>query len=181
MNAPRVIAEVKADQGWKGLIEGFRLALDDLKITYEVASELGCLPDRYVEKLLSPNPTKSFGPMSFGALMWVSGIKILIVPDDQVREILVRNPKFSERKAGPNRHNASHRMRAMKRRRKRPHLTSEFGKIGRAHQLLTTTPAQRKSAARKAAKARWRKPRLVEVKGEKAKKLRAELSPTERN
>lgn len=173
MSEPRIIAEVRSQDGWDGMIEAFRLAVEARGTTYENTGDLAGLAPRYVNKLLAPVPVRDIGRTSLGPLLGALAVKLVMVDDDEMMAALAKRMK--PRKAGPSRH-ASEAMLASRRRRKSVFYgNSAWGRVMASRQLVNMTEAQRKSRARKAAKARWRKPRVVEIKGAAAEAIRSEL------
>lgn len=154
MSAPRVIAEVRSQDGWDGLLEAFRRAVDARGTTYETTSELAGLPTRYVNKLLAPVPVKNIGRESLGPLMGATAVKILVVDDDEMLSALAG--RFPKRKPGGSARYARGTMPARKKRKKSAFLgNSAWGRTMVSRQVLLRTPAQRKSLAKRAALIRW--------------------------
>jgi hypothetical protein len=146
------------------LHKALRLRADELGTTREAIDELTGLQNGYAAKLLAPVPIKSLGPQSLGPMLAVLGLKLLVVEDpDTIARITSRLGKrqISGSLAGS-------RLLAVRTRRKRrfsPFAASpEFAKLIRARQLLNQSIAKRKQIALAGAKARWRKPRVQEMK-----------------
>jgi hypothetical protein len=65
------------------MVQAFRKRVEQLGTTYEAIDEVAGLPTRYVGKLLGPARMKGFGKLSLGALMGATGIKFLVVVDEE--------------------------------------------------------------------------------------------------
>jgi hypothetical protein len=72
------LAVIRTTDDLQGL---FRRRTADLNITFETVDYVGGLPTRYTAKLLSPDPRKHFGKISFEALLGTLGL-MLVAPED---------------------------------------------------------------------------------------------------
>jgi hypothetical protein len=180
-NAPRVVATAA---NYLELVAGFRARLADLEISYEVLDSIAGWTETYGSKLLAEEPARFFGPMSLDAILGATGLKIALINDPERLEKIKQHRDFVKRKA---------RARAVGEHAYVAHrITRAFLKeIGSKGGLVTReklsarrrkaiarnaarakaaklSPEERSASASKAATARWRKPRLVEVDGGKA-------------
>ena len=120
------------------------------------------LPDGYSAKLLAPVPIRSFGRTSLGPMLAALGCKLLLVED---AELLARITARIERDPHAN-GNASARMLPNgKRKRRYPKLGTDWAIIMNARRYLLVPQGKRRAAARKAAKARWKRPRHAPLVG----------------
>jgi hypothetical protein len=114
------------------------------------------LPTGYAAKLLSPVPLKSFGRTSLGPMLIALGVCLQLVVDEEAEQ---KYTSRIERNPHRNGNDAPDAMRPMKRRRRYRKLGSEWARIMNARRYLLVPESRRKASARKAAKARWSKPR----------------------
>lgn len=174
MTEPHIIAEVRSADGWAGMLNAFRLAFDELSTSYRVVNDIAGMAEGHVEKLLQPKPSKNIGPVTFGPLLGALGIKILVVIDEPALASLRRHSRFqSRRHDAPSRHTSKNVRKAQAKRRRSKALPPERARLIRGLATLKMTPQQRTASARHAARMRWKKPRLVELKGKAAEQARA--------
>jgi hypothetical protein len=96
-----LIAEVRSADGWAGLVEAFRLAVEARNTTYEATGDLAGLAPRYVNKLLAPVPIREMDRVSFGPLLGALGVKVLLVDDDEQLATIIH--RIKPRRHGPRR------------------------------------------------------------------------------
>jgi hypothetical protein len=82
MNA-LVIAEVT---DYSQFIHALRLRAEQLNIARTTIDSVSGMPSGYAGKLLSENPIRSLGRVSFGPVLQSLGLKLLIVEDPQALE-----------------------------------------------------------------------------------------------
>ena len=63
------------------LREVFRRRVAELNISLETLDALAGLPTRYSSKVLSLQPTRSFGQISFEALLGALGLALIVIED----------------------------------------------------------------------------------------------------
>jgi hypothetical protein len=145
---------------WDGFMDALRARVVELEVAGETVDEVAGLPLRYTSKLLAPVPIKALGPISMGPMLGALGLVVIVAEDTEGIQKL--RPRLTRRKY---RRHADAAMPTKRRRKKSAfHGNSEWGRVMRARSILKQSPEQRKRAASRAAKARWRKPRVVEVK-----------------
>src|SRR5262245_10288828 len=149
-----------------------RAALEDrvlqLNTTFEAVDAVafdGAMgrPMRYTQKLLGQVPVKSLGRISLGPLLGALGLMLIVAEDtEQLGKIRHRLTKRVL-----SRSDAGRRMLAAKRRRKSKFPKGpEHARLMRNRQILTQSPAKRRAIAKKAARARWRRPRRQDASAE---------------
>jgi hypothetical protein len=180
MTEPRTIGVVTALSGYDGLQHGFRARAEELKLTRTDVDLLGGLADGHGAKLLAAYPGKAIGRTTLGPLLYALKLKLIIVPDDNVvwrdeprgrrinRPVMLANGMHGVGNLQESRALTAKVVRELL--RKHARKASSLGGKARAARLK---PSQRRRIARAAAKARWSKPRIVEIKGEKAKQIAA--------
>lgn len=161
---PRVLATIDGRSGYDGLIAMFRARIVELGTHMEAVDEVAGLPTRYTGKLLNTNGEmvrrhgrQGIGRESFGPLLGALGIKLVAVIDDAAEYKIKQGMNGLKKRgsagakidnagpdAGPN--------------------FSQFGKIGRAKQLMLNSSKHRSMSARIAAVARWQMEREVKLK-----------------
>jgi hypothetical protein len=84
---------------YAGLITALRVRARDQRIalgSHDIACVAG-LPDRYITKLLAPQPTRRLGMVSLGSVLAVLGVKLVLVEGD--RRAMDRLPKIKDGQA----------------------------------------------------------------------------------
>jgi hypothetical protein len=126
-------------------------------MTDATVDDLGGFSAGYTGKLFGAARVKYLGGMSMGTILNVLGVKMLLIPDlEALKAWAERRPKRerptvnAQRRASIGKHTI---------RRVLPDVMSEMGKRGAAVANHKRTAKQRSSSARKAARARWKKPR----------------------
>lgn len=147
-----------------------RARVDELGVTFEGVDAVAGLPQRYTAKLLAPIPMKAIGKTSMGPLLGALGLKLIVAVDD---EMLARiEARLTKRARKPS--DAGSTVLAHRRRKRRRYsafkASPDFAKVVRAKQYLAQSETKRKRIARTAAKARWSKPRVVEITNSTARK-----------
>jgi hypothetical protein len=137
-----------------------RARVEQLDCSRECLDRISGLTPGHSSKLLSPIPLKGIGSTTLPLLLGGTGVMLVPVEDPEAmrrisRMLEKREVKVSGRSV-PWGRKGTHTV-VSKRFVKR---IAREGGHARAEAL---TPAQRRASARKAAKARWRKPRVVEI------------------
>lgn len=147
----RQIAVVRTYDDFKNAL---RARADELQLSRDTIDAFG-LPKGHAGHLLAPVPIKHIGPQSFGVLLTALGLKVLVVEDAAAFAIYAADAPKSKNTCG-----AIH---ASKKRKKKHKYAgnSDWGKRMWARRALLLSDQQRSSMARKAVKARWRKPRVA--------------------
>jgi hypothetical protein len=149
--APRQLAEAT---DYHELIAAFRNRAAELQVSGETIDEVAGLPCRYAAKLLGPNAVRRVGAISLGPLLGALGIKLVVVEDENALRQL--GSRLKKRNSNLVRAGSVHVV-----------LTDRFmrkiRKIGGANSRKYLGKRKVKQLARKAARARWSKPRIVEV------------------
>lgn len=148
---------------YPALLQAMRDRVAELGITHETLDAIAGFQSGYSGKLLCNPPIKRLGPitlhMMIGALSWVQ---------------IFRHDEYAFQHM---RHRYEQRVRpAVLAPASKILLTQDYlqriGRMGGNARNDKLNPAKRSRIARRAAKARWRKPRVVEIKGGKAKRIR---------
>jgi hypothetical protein len=159
LNEPIGIAE-----NYLGLIAAFRMRIAELGIPYETLDAIAGWTPTYASKLLAAEPERHMGVMAFHTILHALAVKIAVIPDPERLEKVRKHSQFSPRKyrvrAVGSQGYVAHRV-------TREHLQRIASEGGRAR-AEKLSERELSAIGRKAAKARWRKPRVVEVDGAKA-------------
>jgi hypothetical protein len=138
-------------------VEVFRMMKDRLGLTNEFIDDVGGLTKGHADKLLGRSEMKRLGYDTFALLAALTAIEFRVYVDmdavkrmEKVWEGRAR-PLFPNGKPG----RVSKKLIAMA----KPHVLKDFAKLGLVGRMTMLTAEQRSAIARKAAKARWRKPR----------------------
>jgi len=154
-----ILAEIRT---YAQLVEALRRRSAALGLSREALDAAAPLQPGYAGKLLAPVPVRSLGSLTMGPVLMALGVRLLLVEDPEtIKRITLRAVRAGD---------AGDSVLAAPRPKKRryPKLGSEWGRLMRARQLATQSSVKRRSVAKAGAKARWRKPRVVEVKGKAA-------------
>jgi hypothetical protein len=151
-NAPTVIAVAR---DYLGLVAALRERCAELKMTYETLEAIAGLSTRHVNKLLAPEPTRSFGPMSFDAVLGALACKVALIDDPERRERILQQWQYRPRSFGRRVRSKKNGMPLSK----EPayivwRVTNEHMRRMTMARAVKTTPEQRRDIARKAALAR---------------------------
>lgn len=158
---PRILGEARDYAQFAAVVRAW---LEELKVAGETVDELAGLPIRYTSKALGVLPAKGFGRTSLGPLLGALGLKLIIAVDVETLERMRRRLPTRERVGSQYARGTMLAGRKQKKRTKRgQNVNSDHAKALRARQLLITTPRQRSAIAKRAARARWHKPRVVEI------------------
>jgi hypothetical protein len=160
-NAPRVIGVA---ENYLGFISALRARVAELGISYSTIDQIAGWTDTYATKLLAEEPARFIGPMSFDAILGALGLKFALIEDPERLEKAKRHRDFVTRrhrlptvKHGTVKHGGYV---VQRRTREDMRLMGLEGGRKRAEKL---SAAKLKAIARKAARARWRRPRVVEI------------------
>ena len=144
----RIIAD--GIRSYEDLLNAFRLRIREqgLAISAEANTEIAGLSDRYLQKIVGSRPVKRIGVKSFGPILGLLGVRLVMVEDEQAQKRLQmlaekygRQLKIREAnlvRAAAAQFTVTHRF---------------LSKIGRKGALVTNgrlTPHQRRRNARKA-------------------------------
>lgn len=142
---------------YQELIAALRARVVELGTAGETIDHVAGLPLRYTMKLLAPIPVKALGPTSMGPLLGALGLKLVVMEDAEVLEKI-------RRRLVPTK-NAGVAMLASKRRKPRSFSplrgNPDLARVMQSRWVLSRSPKQRSALARRAARARWAKPRPV--------------------
>lgn len=155
MTEPRQIAVVRNYDEFKNAL---RARADELQLSRDTIDAFG-LPKGHAGHLLAPVPIKHIGPQSFGVLLTALGLKVLVVEDAEAFAIYAAD--------APKSRNASGSM-LPKKRRQNKHFRGngvQWAQIMNARRALIVSEQKRTQIAKKAAKARWSKPRVIQIPG----------------
>jgi hypothetical protein len=138
---------------YDGLLAAIRARRDELKVAHLVIDDVAGLQTGYTSKLLSDPPIRNLGAMSLGPLLGTLGLALAIVHDGEaLRRVQGR---LTPRRHAHKRADRSHTW-----------FTSKNAREMALKRAAKMSEKQRSASASRAAKARWRKPRLVEIKPE---------------
>jgi hypothetical protein len=128
------------------LIDCIALRMTDLNVQHLVLDERCGLAAGYTGKLLGPNPSRNYGPMSFDLHLQALGLRLVVEPDPDRPPVLTDTRLFRARDADAV---LSQRLATREGRELLAAARSESAKKG-----WTT----RRQHARRAAEAEWRQP-----------------------
>jgi hypothetical protein len=144
------------------LRQALRLRADGLDIARTALDQIAGLQDGYSAKLLAPRALKGLGAVSMPLLLEALGVRLVLVEDREAFERI--RSRLEPRHTNALRETAclwagKARITVSKRWVKR------IARAGGHARAAALTPARRRAIARRAAMARWRKPKVVEVNG----------------
>lgn len=157
---PQPIAEIRS---WDDLVGALRKHFDDLDVAMNTIDEVAGLPVGYAAKLLAPVPVRSIGPTSLGPLLGCGGVKLQLVIDVEAFTKIGRRLKKRKYAGWKMPARSGRKKRRNQRGGRGMHFTPETARIARAKQLLRQSPRERQQMAKRAARMRWRTPRVVEI------------------
>jgi hypothetical protein len=149
MRPLRALAVVR---DYDGLVAAIRARRDELKTTHLVIDDVAGLQTGYTSKLLSDPPIRNLGVMSLGPLLGTLGLALAIVHDGEALRRV--QDRLTPRRHAPKRANRTHSW-----------FTAETGREMALRRAAKMTAKARSRSASRAAKARWRRPKFVEVTG----------------
>jgi hypothetical protein len=156
---------------YDGLIAAIRNRAAELQVAGETLDEISGLPNRYCAKLIGPKPIRRLGAISLGPSLGALALKLIVVEDSEaLRRVAGRLRKRDSRRV---RNSVVHVTRTKR----------EFQKMGRIGGPLSRTYMSKERASeigRKAAQARWSKPRVAQVKGSAAKNISRAVAARDR-
>lgn len=141
------------------LHRAMRERADVVAMSRQTLDELAGLASGHSAMLLCTPPQKGFGLMSMFSMAGALGGTIAIIEDPRAMEKMLRYPKRDERRVQRGKHWRNAKAVSIMR-----EMAKKNGKLGVAARMTKLSPKRRSQIARKAAKARWRKPTIVEVK-----------------
>jgi hypothetical protein len=153
MSEPRQIAVVRTYDDFKNAL---RARADELQLSRDTIDAFG-LPKGHAGHLLAPVPIKHIGPQSFGVLLTALGLKVLVVEDAEAFAIYAADaPKVRNASVGM--------LPKKKRQNKHKHAgDAQWSQIMNARRALIVSDQKRHQIASRAARARWRKPKIREI------------------
>jgi hypothetical protein len=144
---------------YAGLHRLLRERAESLNISRNTLDEAAGFTPGHASKLLAPRPIKNLGPVTLGLMLQGLGVQLLLVEDPDAlkrissqltpREVPVPVRALRWGKAG---------ILVVSKR-----WVRRIAREGGRARALALTPKQRSASARKAAKARWTKPRVIEM------------------
>lgn len=140
------------------LVQALRQRADELDIPREAIDDLAGLTPGYASKLLATPPIKGIGPITLFALLGALGYSLALVVDEQrmVRIDRIHRTGYKRRPFAQEWRNAKALSMMLE-------MAKTYGKIGAIERMKKVPPEKRSRIARKAAKARWRKPKIIEI------------------
>jgi hypothetical protein len=84
----RIIAD--GIRSYEDLLNAFRLRIREqgLAISAEANTEIAGLSDRYLQKIVGSRPVKRIGVKSFGPILGLLGVRLVMVEDEQAQKRL---------------------------------------------------------------------------------------------
>jgi hypothetical protein len=155
---PKVLAEVT---NYPALIAAFRARANECKIarSHENTANVAGLTNGYLQKLLAPKPVRRIGMESLGPVLGVLGVKLLLVVDDvAMARLQMLGAKREDMKLVERNNNLVHDGVIQTTRR----FMKKIAPCGGKATARKLNAHQRSASARKAAQARWSKPRAIE-------------------
>jgi hypothetical protein len=145
---------------YRGLQNLLRERAEALNISRNTLDEIGGFAAGHSSKLLAPGLLKNLGPVTLGLMLQSLGVRLVLVEDAAALERI--SPRLRPREV-------SVPMRALAWGKAGTLVVSKrwvrrIAREGGRARALALTPKQRSASARKAAKARWSKPRVTEIK-----------------
>jgi hypothetical protein len=140
-----------------------RARADELNVSRTTLDEVAGLTPGHASKLLAPRPLKKLGNLTLGLLLQTMGLKLVVVEDPEALERI--RAKLIPREVPANvlslpwavRHGAKHFLVSKR-------WVRKIGRKGGEQRAKNLSPRRRRAIARKAAKERWSKPRVTEIK-----------------
>jgi hypothetical protein len=146
---------------WHQFRQAFRDRCTELRVSRLTVDRIGRLPDGQASKLLSAVPDQGFGVRSLPAMLAAVGLALVVVEDAEatarIRPHLVPRNE-SQVHADASALTLKREKRRAKRRGKAWRNNSEWGRVMAARRSLILSPNKRQRIARRAARARWKKP-----------------------
>jgi hypothetical protein len=154
MDQPRALAVLRT---YDDILSTLRARRDELDVPNEVVDEITGLTRGHTSKVISPHPTKLLGPVSWN--LWAAlGLKVVAI-EDPIALAKAKRSSYWQRRRQPQVLPACPYPRAPGQ-----FTTANAGEM--AHRRAAAlSPQKRSRIARKAAKARWHKPRVDEIGG----------------
>jgi len=134
------------------------------RLSREQIDELAGLPRGYASKVLAELPSRSLGPDTLGPMVGALGVQLLVVDDP---DALARYTERADKRVEFRAQNAvmhSGTVHVKLSRRKLRKMQRKGGKNSRKRMSWKT----RRGLARKAARARWSTPKLIEITNQEA-------------
>lgn len=150
----KAIAVVRRHQD---IAEVFRLMKDSLGLTNEFIDDVGGLTKGHADKLLGPSEAKNWGPTTFDLFCEMFAIEFRVHVDIEAAKRMQAVWEGRERPLFP--HAKVTRISKKLIERAKPHVLQDLSKLGNAARNAMLPGEHRSKIARKAARARWRKPR----------------------
>lgn len=140
------------------LVQAFRARADLLDLPRELIDDLAGLARGHSSKLLATPPIKGIGPITMFPLAGALGFSIALIEDERrmVRINAIPRSGYKRRPFAQEWRNAKALSIMLE-------MAKTYGRIGATERNKNTSADKRSRIARKAAKARWRKPKLTEI------------------
>jgi hypothetical protein len=163
---PRTII---AARNYAEVTDGFAIRMAELRVNY-LSVDVGCgLTEGHTNKLMSPKPTKHFGPRTFDKFLRKLGLMLIVAEDPDNPPQITDTREY----AGPVPKSVEHHRKASR------EATQMLAKLmlknsrkgarrSAAGRMKKIDPARRSEIAQHAARARWsrRQPSIVDLTGE---------------
>lgn len=149
--APEIIAEFS---DWEGMRQALRTRWQQTGESSAHLSEFMGLPDDFLGKLLSINPERNITKHTLGTIMSGLRVKAVLVIDEEAVKRFENRTKQSNR----NLIRVTHTHYTMTSKK-----WASIRKQGPKARMAKLTPEERSKLMRKVAKARWRKPKIIEI------------------
>lgn len=139
------------------IVEVFRVMKERLGLTNEFIDDVGGLVKGHADKLLGPSESKNWGPTTFDLFCEMFAIEFRVHVDIDAAKRMEGVWEGRERPLFP--HAKVTRISKKLIERAKPHVLQDLSKLGNAARNAMLPGEHRSKIARKAARARWRKPR----------------------
>jgi hypothetical protein len=142
---PKILATVRE---YRDLTNALADRIRSLGTTQDSVCELAGLPARYVTKLLSPRPVRSFGRTSLGCLLSALSLRLLVAEDPENLARLA--PRMAKRKHRLPSESAAFTLQVSRR------FMREIGRAGGRNSRRNLSRARKLAMGRALNRARWR-------------------------
>ncbi len=142
---------------YPGMLAALRARTEELRLSREAIDQVAGLPSGYSGKILGIGQVRRLNLISLGPVLGALGIKLVMVEDAAALRDF--GGRLDKRKENMVRGSVTHMFKNRAEYR-------EMGRKGRKSQLDKMTPKQKTALGRRLAKARWSKPRVLQVNGD---------------
>jgi hypothetical protein len=145
---------------YAGLVDALRGLKAHLGLSNALVDELCGWTNGHCDKLLGPSGVRAFSPKTFNDLTWVLAAKVTVTIDP---ERLLEMAQHWEKRCSAHTREQPNRISKRIIATAQPHVMRKLGQIGGQVTFHKMSDAERSALGRKAARARWRKPRRTKA------------------